>query len=58
MPPIIAEIIMMVLLGSVSYRISGWAYGQELDELKRRTNLLILLRDQELAQAKESSSGV
>lgn len=57
MPPILAEIIMMLLLGGVSYLISGWAYRQTLDHLKQRTTLLKLLRDQKLEEANGVSDG-
>lgn len=57
MPPILAEIIMLSLLGGVSYLISGWAYRQELDRLRERTTLLKLLMDQKLEEANEASDG-
>ena len=57
MPPILTEIVMMLLLGAVSYLISGWAYRQEVDQLKRRTNLLQLLRNQKLEEASEANDG-
>ena len=57
MPPILTEIVMMCLLGGVSYLISGWAYRQQLDQLKQRATLLKLLRDQKLEEASEASDG-
>jgi len=57
MPPVLAEIIMMSLLGGISYLISGWAYRQQLDQLKQRTTLLTLMRDQKLEEANEASDG-
>jgi len=57
MHPILTEIIMMSWLGVVSYVISGWIYKQELDQLKQRTNLLHLLRDQKLQEASEANDG-
>jgi len=57
MPPILTEIVMMSLLGGVTYLISGWAYRQELDQLKHRTNLLQLLRNQKLDESSEANDG-
>jgi hypothetical protein len=57
MPSIDTEIIMMVLLVAVSYLISGWAYRQQLEQLKTRTALLKLLRDQKLEEASEANHG-
>lgn len=57
MPSISTEIIMMALLVGVSYLISGWAYRQQLDQLKQRTTLLKLLMDQKLEEVSEAKNG-
>jgi len=51
MSPLAVELVMMALVGGISYLLSGWGYRSELKHLKRRSALLELLRDQRLQDA-------
>ena len=55
MSPLVAEAVMMALVGGISYLVSGWGYRSEFKHLKRRSELLELLRDQRLEDAKSGA---
>ena len=55
MPPLLAEAVMMALVGGISYLLSGWGYKSELKHLQRRYALLELLKDQKLRDAKSGT---
>ena len=55
MSPLVAETVMMALVGGISYLLSVWGYRSELKHLKRRSALLELLRDQRLEDAKSGN---
>jgi len=52
MSPLLAEAVMMALVGGISYLLSGWGYKGQLKNLQRRSALLQLLKDQKLEDAK------
>ena len=55
MSPLVAEAVMMTLVGGISYLLSAWGYKSELKHLQRRSALLELLRDQRLEDAKSGT---
>jgi len=55
MPPLLAEAVMMALVGGISYLLSGWGYKSELKHLKRRSALLELLKVQRLQDAESGA---